>query len=159
MWCLGAGYSWSNVIHTFAGGDRKRWWCGGGGAQSSLMTTSLGGRDWLLCWCLYLIFSIFLCNDFLRVSLILHASLILIVVVAVVAEQLSPSGHVAMSGLIEYYPFVHHEHEHEHDHDDYGVLLLLLHALLQQELYHEWCLLYVSAGGSSQDGWITFLSQ
>jgi len=59
------------------------------------------------------------------------------VVIAVVAEQLSPFRHVAMSGLVEYYPFVHHEHEHEHDHDDYGVLLLLLHALLQQELYHE----------------------
>jgi len=55
------------------------------------------------------------------------------VVIAVVAEQLSPFRHVAMSGLVEYYPFVHHEH----DHDDYGVLLLLLHALLQQELYHE----------------------
>jgi len=55
--------------------------------------------------------------------------LILIVVVAVVAEQLSPFGYVAMSGLVEYYPFVHHErdHDHEHEHDDYGVFLLLLH--------------------------------
>ena len=41
--------------------------------------------------------------------------MILIVVVAVVAEQLSPSGHVAMSGLVEYYPFVHHDHERDRD--------------------------------------------
>ena len=65
--------------------------------------------------------------------------MILIVVVAVVAEQLSPFGHVAMSDLVEYYPFVHHDHEYEHEHDDYGVFLLLVHVLLQhqQELYHE----------------------
>ena len=56
--------------------------------------------------------------------------MILIVVVAVVAEQLSPFAYVAMSGLVEYYPFVHHERDHDHDHDDYGVFLLLLHPLL-----------------------------
>ena len=143
---LGAGYSWSNVINTFSGVDRGSWWCGGGGARPSLVSTSLGGCDWLLCWCLCLIFSFFPCNDFWQVSLISYASFTVVVVVAVgaTAFSLRECSNVSSRRVVPFcspwpwpWPW------------PWGLRRTFVPSFLflqhQQELYHEWCLLYVSA--------------